>query len=138
MNEEERISRNLLLFMYIGCLVLLVLVAAACIFYSPKSPEPSFSAYSLSDESFSSDGAFTSATSENPDGSLVNDVFPIKINTATSEELQLIPNIGPSTAKLILDYRNEYGTIVSFRELLSIDGIGEKTVEILEEYCVIN
>ena len=135
MNEEGRISRNLLLFMYIGCLVLLVLVAAACIFYSPKSPEPSFSAYSLSDESFSSDETFTSETS---DGSLVNDVFPIKINTATSEELQLIPNIGPSTAKLIIEYRNEYGTIVSFRELLSIDGIGEKTVEILEEYCVIN
>ena len=49
-----------------------------------------------------------------------------------------MPKVGPSTAKLIIDYRNEYGTIVSFSELLSIDGIGEKTVEILKEYCIIN
>ena len=65
-------------------------------------------------------------------------IFPIEINKASEEELQLIPNIGPATAKLIIAYRNEYGSIVSFRELLSIDGIGEKTVEVLKEYCIIN
>ncbi|MBQ3530517.1 MAG: helix-hairpin-helix domain-containing protein [Oscillospiraceae bacterium] len=132
MNEEERISKNLLIFMFLGCLLLLILIAGFCVFYSPKTITPTFSENVSDSEIYTEIKTSSDKISENID------VFPIKINSATSEELQLIPNIGPSTAKLIIEYRNEYGTIVSFRELLSIDGIGEKTVEILKEYCIIN
>lgn len=139
MNEEDKISKRLLLIMFAGCLILLVAVAFAVIVYSPKTFTPVFSeaeeesvpesaVYKENDEQASSENS----SSEN------NAAFPIEINKASSEELQLIPGIGPKTAKLILDYRNEYGTIVTFRELLSIDGIGEKTVELLEEHCIIN
>lgn len=128
MSEEEKLGKRLYIMMFIMFLIFLAAVLITCVFYSPKTFTPKISE-SEPEEEF----VLQSEISEEDDS-----VFPIKINTASSEELQLIPNIGPSTAKLILDYRNEYGTIISFRELLSIDGIGEKTVEILEEYCVIN
>ena len=114
-----------------GCLVLLAAVAVACIIYSPKTIAPTFSS-----EESESDVYFETQPSEISSES--DSVFPIEINKATAEELQLIPNIGPATAKLIIEYREEYGSIVSFSELLSIDGIGEKTVETIKEYCVIN
>lgn len=66
------------------------------------------------------------------------EVFPIKINTADYEHLQKIPGIGPVMAQKIINYRKQYGTIVEIDELLSIDGIGKKTVEILKEYCVVD
>ena len=66
------------------------------------------------------------------------EVFPIKINTADYEHLQKIPGIGPVMAQKIINYRRQYGTIVEIDELLSVDGIGKKTVEILKEYCVVD
>lgn len=129
--NEEKISKNLLIFIFVGCLVLMILIAGFFVFYSPKTMS------SISFEENNSEPEEISYSS-NENCSDNSSTFPIAINTATNEELQLIPNVGPSTAKLIIDYRNEYGTIVSFSELLSIDGIGEKTVEILKEYCIIN
>ncbi|MBQ2898754.1 MAG: helix-hairpin-helix domain-containing protein [Oscillospiraceae bacterium] len=125
MNEDEKISRKMLILMFILCLIAFAAVAAVLVFYSPKEFSPSFS------------GIEEESVSENPLWE-ESSVFPLGINTATAEDLQLIPDIGPATAKLIIDYRNEYGTIVTFRELLSIEGIGEKTVELLKEYCIIN
>jgi len=40
---------------------------------------------------------------------------PININTATSEELQQVPGIGPVTAEKILLMRKSYGAFKSFR-----------------------
>ena len=65
-------------------------------------------------------------------------VFPLGINTATGEELERIPGIGPVTAEKILRYRDEIGTITEFDDLLPIDGIGQKTVAKLAEYCYID
>ena len=134
MTEDEKISKRILILMFIGCLVLLIAVSFACIFYSPKSViSPSFTNSEFNDYQYDQydKSEVTDSVTETDNNS---SVFPIDINSATYEELQLIPDIGPSTAKLIIDYRNEFGTIISMRELLSIDGIGEKTVERLKEY----
>ncbi len=64
--------------------------------------------------------------------------FPIGINSATYEELQTIPGVGPSTARLIIKYREENGTIASLDDLLAMEGIGEKTVSLLADYCVVD
>lgn len=139
MSDEDRISRKIIILIFSGCLVLLVIIAAYLISYSPKTFAPVYS-QKADEPSFESTVSSETEQENSSSGSSADEsnVFPIKINTASSEELQLIPDIGPKTAKLIIDYRNEHGTIVVFRELLSIDGIGEKTVELLEEYCIIN
>jgi competence ComEA-like helix-hairpin-helix protein len=66
-----------------------------------------------------------------------DDIFPININTATYSELLQIPGVGPVTADMVIDYRDYKGTILDFDEFLSVDGIGKKTVELLEQYCCI-
>ena len=132
MNEEELIEKRLLIFLFVGFLILLATVSVVCIMYSPKTITPHFS-YAEPESEPESENIHYDASSKDESG-----IFPIEINRASEEELQLIPDIGPSTAKLIIDYRNEYGSIVSFNELLNIDGIGEKTVLVLKEYCIIN
>ena len=65
-------------------------------------------------------GASTAAP--DPTGALVN------INTATSEQLDTLPGVGPVTAQKILDWRAAHGAFSSVDELLEIDGIGDKTL----------
>lgn len=63
--------------------------------------------------------------------------YPININTATPEQLQLLPGIGPVLAQRISDYRTELGAFTSVEELLDVKGIGEKTLEKLLPYITV-
>lgn len=53
---------------------------------------------------------------------------PVNLNTATSEELQTLPGVGPKTAAAILDHRDENGPFSRAEDLLEISGIGPKTL----------
>ncbi len=55
----------------------------------------------------------------------------ININTATVEELQTLPEIGPKTADAIVKYREKH-PFKSVDELIEVKGIGEKTLEKLK------
>ncbi|MDH2415472.1 ComEA family DNA-binding protein [Nocardioides sp. CER19] len=55
-------------------------------------------------------------------GALVN------LNTASVDELDTLPEVGPVTAQAIVDYRTEHGGFGSVDELLDIQGIGEVTL----------
>ena len=59
---------------------------------------------------------------------------PTNVNTATAEQLQRLPRIGPALAGRILDYRREHGRFGSAAELIQVKGIGEKTMELLAPY----
>lgn len=51
----------------------------------------------------------------------------ISINTATFQDLQALPGIGPGRARAILEFREAYGEITRLESLLRIPGIGPKT-----------
>jgi comEA protein len=63
---------------------------------------------------------------------------PININTATSDELQQVPGIGPVTAEKILQMRKSYGAFKSVDDLLSIRGIGKKRLEKMRKYLTVS
>lgn len=52
---------------------------------------------------------------------------PVNINTATLEELQTLPGIGPSVSKRIVDYRQKNGAFKKPEDLMNVRGIGEKS-----------
>jgi competence protein ComEA len=58
---------------------------------------------------------------------------PVNLNTATLEELDALPGVGPVTAQAILDWRTENGRFTSVDDLLDVAGIGEKTLEDLRD-----
>ena len=51
----------------------------------------------------------------------------VSLNTATLEQLDTLPGVGPVTAQKILDWRKEHGRFTSVTELQEVDGIGPKT-----------
>ncbi len=55
------------------------------------------------------------------------------LNKATFEQLISIKGIGKLRAQGIVEYRDRVGIIKKFDELLVINGIGPKTIEILEQ-----
>lgn len=58
---------------------------------------------------------------------------PVHLNTATLEELDALPGVGPVTAQKILDYREQHGAFSSIDELDAIPGIGPARLEQLRE-----
>lgn len=66
-----------------------------------------------------------SSGSENPD--LIN------INTASLEELDSLPGIGPTTAQRIIDYRNMNGPFTTIDEIMDVSGIGPSTYDEIKD-----
>jgi competence protein ComEA len=48
----------------------------------------------------------------------------VHLNSATLEELDTLPGVGPVTAQKILDYRTEHGAFQTVDELDAVSGIG--------------
>ncbi|WP_345647664.1 ComEA family DNA-binding protein, partial [Streptomyces tremellae] len=58
---------------------------------------------------------------------------PISLNTATADQLDSLPGVGPVLAQHILDYRTQNGGFRSVDELREVGGIGERRFADLEK-----
>lgn len=66
------------------------------------------------------------------DGELVN------INTATVEELDVLPGIGPSTAQKIIDHRDANGPFGSIEDIQDVSGIGPAKFEEIKDLITVD
>jgi competence protein ComEA len=74
-------------------------------------------------------GAGTSGASGS--GDLVN------LNTATLDQLESLPGIGPVLAQKILDYRTEHGPFKTIEGLMDVSGIGDKRFAELKPHITV-
>lgn len=58
----------------------------------------------------------------------------VNINTASVQELKLLPRVGPALAQRILEFREKNGPFKSPEELMRVKGIGEKTFHLMKPY----
>ena len=63
--------------------------------------------------------------------------FPININTATKDELILLPGIGNAYAERIINFREEFGKFKKKEDLMKVKGIGVIKFKNIEDKIII-
>lgn len=61
----------------------------------------------------------------------------VDINSADAEELDELPEVGPSTAEAIMEYRRANGSFTTVEELEEVPGIGPTTLEKIEPFATV-
>jgi competence protein ComEA len=61
----------------------------------------------------------------------------VNLNTASQEELETLPDVGPVTAEAIIAWRTEHGGYTAVDELLEVDGIGDATLSKLAPHVTV-
>jgi competence protein ComEA len=61
------------------------------------------------------------------------EVVPVDLNTATVEQLDTLPGIGPVTAAAIVAWREAHGSFGSVEQLSEVDGIGPARLDKLRD-----
>ena len=58
----------------------------------------------------------------------------VNVNTASVEELQVLPGVGESRARAIVELRKQRGGLKSLDDLRDVKGLGDASVEKLRPY----
>ena len=61
----------------------------------------------------------------------------VNINTADAAQLKQLPRVGPALADRILAFRESNGKFEQAEDLILVQGIGEKTYEMLRTFVVL-
>ena len=59
----------------------------------------------------------------------------VDVNTAEAADLEELPEVGPSTARGIVEYRESNGSFRSLDELEEVPGIGPKTLAKIKPFA---
>ena len=62
----------------------------------------------------------------------------VNVNTASSEQLQLLPGIGEARARAIVSMRKQNGGFKSLEQLTEVKGIGDAMLERLRPHLSLN
>lgn len=63
--------------------------------------------------------------------------FPININTATAQELDMLLGIGEVLSQRIVQYRTQHGDFKDKRELFNVEGIAEERYKKIQHYITV-
>ena len=77
------------------------------------------------------------APAEKPQAPGVLEGEVLDLNTASLSDFTRLPGIGETKARAILTWRETYGPFRAVEDLLSVEGIGEKTLESLRPYIAV-
>ena len=61
----------------------------------------------------------------------------VNVNTATSEQLELLPGIGPARAAAILEHRKEHKGFKRVDDLTQVSGIGDRALERIRSHVAL-
>ena len=61
----------------------------------------------------------------------------VNINTATAQQLTVLPGVGEKLAARIVDYRQKSGGFKNVSELMNVQGIGEKNLAKIQAYLTV-
>ena len=62
----------------------------------------------------------------------------VHVNTASAEELDTLPGVGPSLAQAIVDYRTENGPFTSLEDLDNVPGIGPAKLDAIRDLVALD
>jgi competence protein ComEA len=62
----------------------------------------------------------------------------VNLNTATAEQLEMLPGVGPSKAEAIVAWRKKHGAFKKVDDLTRVKGFGRKTLQKLRPYLAVS
>lgn len=72
-----------------------------------------------------------------PEATATPQAIHLNLNTATTAELETLPQVGPTTAQAIIEYRETYGPFEATEEILEIPGIGPSTFDQIRDLITV-
>jgi comEA protein len=114
-------------------LVAALVVGNSILFF--KRRDEHFAQDLVTSDRFSLDELIQKSDSLAKDG---KDYLKININTATIEELTLLPGVGRATARRIVEYRDNFGPFRSPEDLINVKGIGETKYSNIKESITVS